>query len=370
LETDPEAGARIVEGMAEDDLHETAKRVEAAVKLRLGESNPAEAERLLNRIAETLENADTGALVDIFIEIANLPATPETVATVLEAMDPAKALDVVSTWIGVGSLDELGEVFSHFSDGFLSDVWGGMSAAERSAVWPHLSAETVQSLPEVGEFQLSTLRVSPATVTPGQSVTVSVVVQNVGGDPAVYTVVLRVGGVTEATRRVTMQPGESQTLQWTVSRTQVGNYAVDVNGLMGSLAVQSAVAPAAFTLSGLTVTPATMEPGDTVTVTVTVRNTGGERGSTTVELKVGGVTEDTESVTLDAGASTTVSFTVSKEAEGTYAVAVGSLTGGFTVEAPEAPPPGLPWAAILGAVVVVSAVGYVIYTRRKPAAQP
>ena len=31
--------------------------------------------------------SDTDALVDIFVKIANLPETPETVATVMEAME-------------------------------------------------------------------------------------------------------------------------------------------------------------------------------------------------------------------------------------------------------------------------------------------
>ncbi|MFH2111187.1 MAG: TIGR04279 domain-containing protein [Candidatus Bathyarchaeota archaeon] len=370
LETSPEAAARIVEGMAQDNLREAAKRVEEAIKLRLGETDPARAREMLRHVAETLKNADTGTLVNIFIEIASLPETPSTVATVLEAMDTAKVFDVVSTWIDVGSLDELGEVFSYFSDSFLSEMWRGMSAAERSALFAYLPPETVERLPEVGEFQLSGLQVSPATAPPGQAVTVSVQVENVGAEPGSYTLTLRVNGVTEGTRKLTLQPGQRQTVEWTVSRVQAGSYSVDVNGLTGSFTVQPASGPASFTLSDLTVNPATVEPGVPVTVTVKATNTGGLRGSTSVELKINGVQEDTRTVTLDPGSSTTVSFTVTRNTAGAYTVAVGSLTGGFTVTAPPPPPPGVPWAAVLAAVVVVTAVGYIIYSQRRSAVAP
>jgi len=365
LEMTPQAGAIIVEGMAQDNLREAAKRVEEAVKLRLAESDPAQARQMLRRIAEICQNADPAALVDIFIEIANLPETPETVATVLEAMDPAKAQDVVSTWIGVGGLEELGEVFGHLSDGFLSGVWTGMSAAERSTLFTHLAEETVQSLPEVGEFQLSGLSASPAAAAPGQSVTVSVEVENVGQDPAVYTLVLRIDGATEQTRKIIMPPGEKQTVQWTITRTEAKTYSVGVNELAGSFTVQVAAAPAAVTLSNLAVSPSSTEPGATVTIAVTVQNTGGQRGSTLVELKINGATENTETVTLDPGASETVTFTVTRSAEAVYAVSIGSLTGGFTVAALMPPPPSIPWAAMLGAVVIVAGVGYYIYSQRK-----
>jgi methanogen extracellular protein (TIGR04279 family) len=367
-EITPQAGAKIVEEMAKNDLKEAAKRVEAVVKLRLGEKDPAKAKQMLRRIAETLQNADTGTLVSIFIEIANLPETPSTVAAVMEAMDKAKALDLVSRWISVGNLEELGLVFSHFTEGFTSEAWSLMAAADRTTLFTHLSPETVQLLPQVGEFQLSGLLVQPTTAALRQAVTISVTVENVGSEPGTYTLALKINGATEATRKLVLSPGQRQTAEWTVSRPQAGAYSVDVNGLTASFIVQPAPRPASFTLRDLTVSPTQVNPGDPVTVTATVRNTGGLTGSTPVNLMINGEPDDTATVTLDPVSSTTVSFTVTRDAEGTYVVVVSGIVATFTVLAP--PPPSVPWAAVLAAVVVVASVGYIIYSQRRSAAIP
>jgi len=366
LDMDPESGADLVVGMAQNNLNEAAKRVEAAVKKRLGETDPAKAQEIIDKIAATLENADTDTLVDIFIEIANLPATPSTVATVLEAMELTKTLDVVSAWVNTGSLEELAEVFSYMSDGFLDTLWPAMASAERNALFPYLDSVTVAKLPQMGEFQVSELSVSPASVQAGAVVTISVKVSNTGAEAASYTAVLKVDGSTEATKTVTINAGQSTTVSWTTSKTTAKTYSVSVDGLTGSFTVQAPPQPAAFTYSNLLVNPSTVETGSPVTVTVAVSNTGGQSGATTVELKVNGAIADTKSVTINAGSSTTATFTVTKSTAGTYTIGVGSLTGSFTVQAPPQPPQDNTMMYILAiGVVLVAAIGYYLYSQRK-----
>lgn len=104
-------------------------------------------------------------------------------------------------------------------------------------------------------------------------------------------------------------------------------------GLFAALAPPP-LAPAAFALSNLTVHPAQVEPGETVTVAVHVANTGGKSGSYTVVLKIEGVKEAEERVTVAAGSSQTVTFSVTREEADTYAVTLDGLSGSFTVVAP------------------------------------
>jgi hypothetical protein len=362
LEIDPESGAALVEAMAGDDIMEAAKTVEAAVKKRLGETDPEKAQEILDKIAETLDNTDTDALVNIFVEIANLPETPETVATVMEAMKVTKVLDVVSAWVDAGSLEELAEVFSYFSEDFLETIYLGMTTTERTAIYPYLSEETAAALPDLGEFEVSGLSISPDTVEPGEVVTISVDVENVGTGTSTYTVNLKIDGTTEESTELTLAAGEDETVTWTVSKTTAKTYNVDVNGLTGSFTVEEPVppAPAEFVLSNLVVSPTSIETGETVTVSVTIANVGEESGSYTAELLMDGSKVDEETVTLVGEASETVTFTGVSGDEGTHTVAVGDLSGSFTVSAPPEEP-GLNWALYAVAGVVILVIAYVVY---------
>lgn len=88
---------------------------------------------------------------------------------------------------------------------------------------------------------------------------------------------------------------------------------------------------AAFEFSDLSVAPLEVEVVESVSVSVKVTNVGDLSGNCTVTLKIDGVVEGAETVTLDGGASTTVSFTVMRNVSGTYGVEVDGLTGSFVV---------------------------------------
>jgi hypothetical protein len=146
-------------------------------------------------------------------------------------------------------------------------------------------------------------------------------------------------------------------------------------------------APARFTVSNLAVTPGTCKPDEEVTISARVSNTGGTTGQCEVLLTINGVKESTKSVSVDAGTSLLVKFTVSKSTPNTYKVDVNGVTASFVVEKPPAPAPTIApaltptpelqeptkafnwWiAGIIIGVVVVGGVTYgVIWLRRRTA---
>jgi hypothetical protein len=93
-------------------------------------------------------------------------------------------------------------------------------------------------------------------------------------------------------------------------------------------------APAAFTASTLTVSPAEAKPGDQVTITVKVSNTGDLSGTYTVNLKINNATVDSKDITLADGVNGVVTFTTTQTKDGTYSVGIDSQTGQFVVNAP------------------------------------
>lgn len=92
-------------------------------------------------------------------------------------------------------------------------------------------------------------------------------------------------------------------------------------------------------LINLNVSPTEVEPGETVIVTVEVRNVGKEKGTLELVLLINEVPEQFKLVTLDVGETTSTSFFVEKDIEGSYTVRFfGRVAETFVVVKPEPSP--------------------------------
>ncbi|MGD0854851.1 MAG: putative Ig domain-containing protein [Dehalococcoidia bacterium] len=93
----------------------------------------------------------------------------------------------------------------------------------------------------------------------------------------------------------------------------------------------------AFAFSDLSVTPAAVSPNQNVTISVRVINSGTSETTGDVVLKIDGENETQQAVTLAAGKSQTVDFTISKSTSGKYMVGIGGLSEIFEVAGDAAP---------------------------------
>jgi len=116
-----------------------------------------------------------------------------------------------------------------------------------------------------------------------------------------------------------------------------------------TFAVIGALKPAAFTLTLVDIFPTEVAPGEKVNISISVANTGGVEGSYTVVLKINGVKEAEKRVTVAAGESQVVTFSVTREQAGTCNVMVAGLGGSFTVVVPAIVPPPAPPPALVPA---------------------
>jgi uncharacterized membrane protein len=89
--------------------------------------------------------------------------------------------------------------------------------------------------------------------------------------------------------------------------------------------------PPEFQTSDLEVTPHEVEAGEEVTVSVKITNVGGQTGSYTLQLIINQTIEETETVTLEEGASNTTQFKIIKQTPGTYNIEIDGLVDEFTV---------------------------------------
>jgi hypothetical protein len=95
--------------------------------------------------------------------------------------------------------------------------------------------------------------------------------------------------------------------------------------------------PASFEVSGLALTPGDIEPGESVTVSFTVKNGGDFSGTYEAGLDLDDATAATKSVTLAGGASETVTFTIAAGDPGVHRVSIGDASATFLVKAPPSP---------------------------------
>ncbi len=92
--------------------------------------------------------------------------------------------------------------------------------------------------------------------------------------------------------------------------------------------------PAEFTISGLSVTPIEVKTNEEITISAEVTNSGGSEGSYVVILKINGVEESREAITIEAGKSETIHFSVPRDKDGSYEVSIDDKVGQFTVSTP------------------------------------
>ncbi|GAH69601.1 unnamed protein product, partial [marine sediment metagenome] len=215
------------------------------------------------------------------------------------------------------------------------------------------------------------LTVNPTQVEPGEAVTVAVHVANTGGTEGIYTLILKINGVKEADRTVSIAAGGMEIVTFSVTKEDPARYSVTVDGLSGSFTVVAptiVVEPAVFSVSNLSIQPAEVTTGEEVTIDVALTNTGGTEGSYTLVLKVNGVKEADRTVIIAAGDTLNLIFPVTKEAAGSYTVTVDGLSGSFTVVEPAVVTNWPLLGGTIGGVIVIGLlVFWLIFIRRRRA---
>jgi len=122
--------------------------------------------------------------------------------------------------------------------------------------------------------------------------------------------------------------------------------------------------PADFQISDLEVTPTEAEAGEEVTISVKITNVGRQTGSYTLQLLINQTIEDTKTVTLEEGGSTTTEFKIVKQTPGTYNIEIDGLVDEFTVS--EASSNGshsdpIPIEYLVAAAAAVAAIFFVVF---------
>jgi PGF-pre-PGF domain-containing protein len=131
-------------------------------------------------------------------------------------------------------------------------------------------------------------------------------------------------------------------------------------------------------VTGAELSATELAPGETVEVTATVENDGRQDGTAEIALTIDGETVATETVTVAAGESTTVTFTHAFDAAGDYEIAVEDASAGSlsvqddetttlatTTEAPGGDDDGIGAIAVVVVVFLVILAVAAVYLHRE-----
>lgn len=171
---------------------------------------------------------------------------------------------------------------------------------------------------------------APANATVGEEVTLTANVTNIGEVEATKNVTFRLGGPVVERRNLSLDPGESETVSFTVDTDGrlPGEYVhgvfTDERGEQATLVLEPpAGETASFSVDGVGA-PENATVESTVSFTATLTNPNDRQVTQTVELRFVGIQFATQEVTLDAGETRTVTFEVNttgfEPTEITYAV--------------------------------------------------
>jgi hypothetical protein len=183
-------------------------------------------------------------------------------------------------------------------------------------------------------FGVLSLELTPNKVIQNDKFTVTASINNDSKSEATYIVPVMVNGIADDRTTVTLAPGKSQEIRFTLRRGEVGTYEIRIGDKSSNVFVEKSAPPAVFKLSELSINMEVANPGEEVAITVHIVNTGGSKGAYIAELKINGVAEQSDRVVMAPGSSYIPVFKVTKTEPGTYSVAIGDLTGKYTVQKP------------------------------------
>jgi len=340
--------ASLTENMFIDNPEEEAKLMDPSVRQRIAEAHyraicdyfgedpspPEDADFVLNDWSLSPNTVEPDETVTIEGEVENIGSGADDVA--IELYIDGDYTD--TQWIHLGPGDTTWVSFEHsesaegtydvwvfeFYDG-VGDDWHGEFTVEEGA--------------EPAEFVLNSWDVDPQVVEPDETVTIEGEVENIGGAEGQVSVDIYIDGNFEDSTYPNpyLGPSESESIGFTVSRSSLGTYDVDVHAfkMVGGEPEYPAhdswssafevveEDPPYFQIEWVSA-PDVIE-GETLEVQASIENTGDESDTQTVEM-TSGVGGDSVSITLNGGESTTEIFTVStvEGDAGSYTATVSS----------------------------------------------
>jgi len=187
------------------------------------------------------------------------------------------------------------------------------------------------------KFTLTDLTIDPPQVYAGESIQISVNVTNIGDLEGNYTVDFKINDLLKSSQNVTLAGNStSELVTYSDLEMTAGTYNVTVgdkiNLLSGEFIVNIPPPDSSkIILSSFVSNPYEIWPNESTTVSAIAENKGTESDKLFIRVTIDDVVVNTTIITMDAGASQTISFVVNSTVEGRHVVKINTLQGSFMV---------------------------------------
>ncbi|MEF8886741.1 MAG: hypothetical protein V5A30_02970 [Haloarculaceae archaeon] len=208
-------------------------------------------------------------------------------------------------------------------------VWSATEHAEAFGPLPASMRYAIDGLAVRGPYRNETVPgPGPVRVVTGESLAVNATVANVGGRAGAYNLTLTRDGRVVDYATGELDPDGTAAVPVAASFGEPGTYTLAVGGARRTVEVRR---PATLTVSALAVDRDRVDPGETVTVTATVRNDADRPGRTNLTVARDGTAVERRTLHLNAGGERAVSVRV-QVPEGSHRITAGdrsvTVTGG------------------------------------------
>jgi len=139
--------------------------------------------------------------------------------------------------------EEQGWIQLEIPSGFVAEV--GTAAAQVSHFTPFAVMADLVSPPLPARFEVRNLDINPIEVMPGESVTISAWLSNIGGLSGEHTLMVNMEGLLETSQVIRLSPGQSQKITFTLTPASPGIYRVEIDDLRGNFVVRAIPTPPA-----------------------------------------------------------------------------------------------------------------------------
>ncbi len=180
--------------------------------------------------------------------------------------------------------------------------------------------------PPPADIRIDSLTVDPVEVPRGQPVTILVTATNYGAEAGSAIISVTLAGSEVAATVADLQASESQTYTWTLGTAirDVGQYTLSCGGLTAVFTVLPS--PANIVVGTPQFFPVSPQPGDSITLQVSVENAGGQPGTATVTLS--GDFSGQQTVQVLPGRVAFINFALGTLGPGAYSWAINALPSG------------------------------------------